>query len=237
MLTIMKERLQTILNLENLSAAQLSALLDIQRSTLSNLMSGRNNPSYDFIVAIMTKLPNLNVEWLLKGIGQPYKNPEKNFRGMSLNDAINTDKDPASILRQSNTNTNLNEKKSDMGIFDASEEPQYENGNLFGFPPENSPSSDTELPSGIDDFPAEDENTAYHPFPPLEQGELAKRLKLMQEADSKKIKEEIKPAEPSENPKFEENLPPTGQISPSEKGKRIEKVILLYSDGTFESFS
>ena len=101
----MKERLQTILNLENLPAAQLSALLDIQRSTLSNLMSGRNNPSYDFIVAIMTKLPNLNVEWLLKGIGQPYKNPEKNFRGMSLNDAINTDKDHTSILCQSNTNT------------------------------------------------------------------------------------------------------------------------------------
>ena len=78
----MKERLQTILNLEKLTAAQLAALLNIQRSTLSNLMGGRNKPSYDFILAIMTKLPNLNTEWLLKGEGQPYKNPELKLQGL-----------------------------------------------------------------------------------------------------------------------------------------------------------
>ena len=82
----MKERLQTILSLEKLTAAQMAALLMIQRSTLSNLLSGRNNPSYDFILAIMTKLPNLNIEWLLRGEGRPYKNPDLNFKGERLED-------------------------------------------------------------------------------------------------------------------------------------------------------
>lgn len=91
----MKERLQTILNLEKLSAAQMASLLMIQRSTLSNLLSGRNNPSYDFILAIMTKLPNLNIEWLLRGEGRPYKNPDLNFKGERLDDAI--------VSRQNNT--------------------------------------------------------------------------------------------------------------------------------------
>ena len=81
----MKERLQTILSLENISAAQLASLLGIQRSTLSNLMSGRNKPSYDLILAILTKLPNLNLDWLLKGEGQPYRNSGLNLRGMRLN--------------------------------------------------------------------------------------------------------------------------------------------------------
>ena len=107
----MKERLQTILNLEKLSAAQMAALLMIQRSTLSNLLSGRNNPSYDFILAIMTKLPNLNIEWLLRGEGRPYKNPDLNFRGERLIDtntlrqidANRKDDSPNHILSQLDT--------------------------------------------------------------------------------------------------------------------------------------
>lgn len=77
----MKDRLQTILNLEKLTASQLASLLDIQRSTLSNILGGRNKPSFELIRGILTKLPNLNIEWLLDGIGQPYKDSEKNFRG------------------------------------------------------------------------------------------------------------------------------------------------------------
>ena len=237
MLTFMKERLQTILNLEKLSAAPLSSLLDIQRSTLSNLMSGRNNPSYDCIKAIMTKLPNLNVEWLLSGVGQPYKNPDKNCRGERRIDANNTIGEVPSTIRQFNAEKENTEKNGDMGIFDANEEPQYENGNLFGFADEKTAPSDSDLPSEIDDFPAEDENPVFHPFPPLEQGELEKRLKLMQEADYKKVEVEIKASQPAENPKFEEKPAPTRQIPAPQKEKTIKKVILLYSDGTFESFS
>ena len=131
----MKERLQTILNLEKLSAAQMASLLMIQRSTLSNLLSGRNNPSYDFILAIMTKLPNLNIEWLLRGEGRPYKNPDLNFKGERLDDAI--------ISRQNNTKAQDTNPLLILSQSDTIEEPQYENGNLFGF---------SDLPQ--EDFPA-----------------------------------------------------------------------------------
>ena len=113
----MKERLQTILNLERLTAAQLATLLGIQRSTLSNLMSGRNNPSYDFILSVLTKLPNLNIEWLLTGVGQPYRNSEKNFRGESLSDSMtlrefnanNQKSEETNVLRNSDANTSFRE--------------------------------------------------------------------------------------------------------------------------------
>ena len=80
----MKDRLQAIINLEKISAAQLAALLGIQRSTLSNILGGRNNPSFEVIQGLLTKLPNLNIEWFLKGEGKPYKNPDRNFRGEAI---------------------------------------------------------------------------------------------------------------------------------------------------------
>ena len=215
----MKNRLQTILNLEKISAAQLSQLLGIQRSTLSNLMSGRNNPSYDFILATMTKLPNLNTEWLLRGEGQPYKNPEKNFRGQPL-DQIKTEvPDP------------------DQNFFGYTEVQEKPSTNLFGFPEKNTethvPASE-DFPEIAEDFPSEDEIEPYHPFPPLEEGELARRVKSMQPAENKKVIEKNTPSEPSENPKFEEKPDSSPQISTK---RVLKKIILLYSDGSFEDYN
>ena len=221
----MKERLQTILNLEKLTAAQMAALLMIQRSTLSNLLSGRNNPSYDFILAIMTKLPNLNIEWLLRGEGRPYKNPDLNFKGERLDDA--------NIVRQSDANKGDGNSHPILSQLDTEEEPKYENGNLFSFsdlPQEDFP-EETE-----GDLPPEEGKQEYHPFPALEEGELERRANALQKPEKEDIKPEIPASELAENPKNEENPAPTRQKIASFRASAPVKVILLYSDGTFESF-
>lgn len=221
----MKDRLQTILNLEKLTAAQMASLLMIQRSTLSNLLSGRNNPSYDFILAIMTKLPNLNIEWLLRGEGRPYKNPDKNFKGESLFDTYKS--------RQNDTDKEDVNQHPLLSQSDTIEEPQYENGNLFGF--SDLPTED--LPAETDgDLPSEDNKTEYHPFPVLEAGELERRVNSMQKPLTEEIKPQNQVSEPSENPINEEKLAPTRQKIASDKANSLVKVILLYSDGSFDSF-
>jgi len=235
----MKDRLQTILNLEKLSAAQLASLLSIQRSTLSNLMSGRNNPSYDFILAVMTKLPNLNVEWLLRGEGQPYKNPGNNLRGERLNDTKTEDTKDSPSMRQENTKNTTETENGELSIFDTKENIQYESGNLFGIPEDEKQetAASDDLPENImEDFPSEEEIQPYHPYPPLEHNELAERVKAMQQPVKKEVKEKIAPVEPPENPKFEENLPPTRQILPEKPARMPIKVLVLYSDGSFDSF-
>lgn len=223
----MKERLQTILNLERITAAQLATLLGIQRSTLSNLMSGRNNPSYDFILSVLTKLPNLNIEWLLTGVGQPYRNSEKNFRGESLSNSM--------TLREFNANNQKSEETNVLRNSDAN------SSNLFGFPEEEE-----------QDFPFEEEKLQYSPFPPLEDGELAQRLKQLEETVNKDIAEEKAPSEPLESGVNEVKRPSIGKKIEAEevkeevkeeikemkeeKQKSLERVILFYSDGSFQSF-
>lgn len=69
----MNQRLQQFLDLENISPAKLSEILNVQRSNISHILNGRNKPSYDFICRMLSKFPSLNADWLLTGKGKPYK--------------------------------------------------------------------------------------------------------------------------------------------------------------------
>lgn len=73
MFTIMKDRLQRFLELEQLTPSRLADILGIQRSGLSHILSGRNKPGFDFIQKIIVKFPSLNADWLLTGKGKIYK--------------------------------------------------------------------------------------------------------------------------------------------------------------------
>jgi len=52
-----------------LAPAQLAARLDINRSNLTHLFSGRNQPSLDLIKKILHAFPEINTEWLIMGVG------------------------------------------------------------------------------------------------------------------------------------------------------------------------
>ncbi len=69
----MNSRLHQFLEMESLSPTRFCEIMGIQRSGLSHLLSGRNNPSFEFIQKMMTSFPNLNADWLLLGKGKPYK--------------------------------------------------------------------------------------------------------------------------------------------------------------------
>ncbi len=69
----MKEQLLQILNKENISYAKFADLIDVQRSSISHILSGRNKPSFDFVQKIVTHFPKINAEWLITGKGEMYK--------------------------------------------------------------------------------------------------------------------------------------------------------------------
>lgn len=69
----MNERLKQFLEMESLTPTRFAEMMDIQRSGISHLLSGRNKPSFEFIQKMMTTFPSLNYEWLILGKGKPYK--------------------------------------------------------------------------------------------------------------------------------------------------------------------
>jgi transcriptional regulator with XRE-family HTH domain len=69
----MKERLLEFLKNENMSSAQLAEEIGVQASGISHILSGRNNPSLDFVLKMLEKYQFLSTEWLLFGKGSMYK--------------------------------------------------------------------------------------------------------------------------------------------------------------------
>lgn len=64
------KRLEKILDYYALNASAFAEKIDVQRSSLSHLLSGRNKPSLDLILKITDEFPEVNLYWLLKGKGQ-----------------------------------------------------------------------------------------------------------------------------------------------------------------------
>jgi transcriptional regulator with XRE-family HTH domain len=69
----MKDRIQAFLENENKSYAQFAEEIGVQPSGISHILSGRNNPSLDFVIKMLHKYPALSSEWLLFGRGSMYK--------------------------------------------------------------------------------------------------------------------------------------------------------------------
>jgi transcriptional regulator with XRE-family HTH domain len=95
----MKERLLEFLRSENKSSAQLAEEIGVQPSGISHILSGRNNPSLDFILKMLEKYQFLSTDWLLFGRGSMYKETKMQtlFDDMSADakksEPIRTEKD------------------------------------------------------------------------------------------------------------------------------------------------
>jgi transcriptional regulator with XRE-family HTH domain len=72
-LLFMRERLLEFLKTENKSSAQFADEIGVQASGISHILSGRNNPSLDFVLKMLEKYRYLSSEWLLFGKGPMYK--------------------------------------------------------------------------------------------------------------------------------------------------------------------
>ena len=68
-----RERIEALMKALNVSARQFAAEIRVKPSTISNMMGGRNNPSYDVIKRILERYPTLNPEWLIAGRGEMWR--------------------------------------------------------------------------------------------------------------------------------------------------------------------
>ncbi|WP_240642388.1 helix-turn-helix domain-containing protein [Nonlabens xiamenensis] len=58
----------------DLNASSFAEKIDVGRSTISHIISGRNKPSLDFVMGIVKEFPEVDWYWLLHGTGDYPKN-------------------------------------------------------------------------------------------------------------------------------------------------------------------
>ena len=112
----MKERLAQFLQSEGLTAVKFAEIMEVQPSSISHLLSGRNKPNFDFISRLLLRFPDLNPDWMINGIGEIYKSKLKQVgqktREVSQETITNVNKEPKS------TNEKLITDVNDMNILD-----------------------------------------------------------------------------------------------------------------------
>ena len=65
----MRERILKFIEFKNMTSAEFADKIGVQRSNVSHVLNGRNNPSYMFIEKIIRAFDDIDAKWLLTGIG------------------------------------------------------------------------------------------------------------------------------------------------------------------------
>ncbi|HEY9185625.1 MAG TPA: helix-turn-helix transcriptional regulator [Salegentibacter sp.] len=63
-------RLEKIIDYYDLSAAAFADQIEVGRSSISHILSGRNKPSLDFVMKVISHFPEVELYWLLNGKGK-----------------------------------------------------------------------------------------------------------------------------------------------------------------------
>ena len=63
------KRLQLVMEKHDLKASSFAEKIGVGRSSMSHILSGRNKPSLDFVLAVLKTFKEVDLYWLLNGRG------------------------------------------------------------------------------------------------------------------------------------------------------------------------
>lgn len=63
------KRLQKVIDYYEETASSFAVKIDVQRSSISHILSGRNKPSLDFVMKVLLAYPEVELYWLINGKG------------------------------------------------------------------------------------------------------------------------------------------------------------------------
>ena len=215
----MIDRINLLLKAKNITARQFAEEIGIQPSGMSHILSGRNNPSLDFMMKVVKRWPEVNIYWLMLGKGEM-------FSGMPLN-ASQTDAAPRPIQSSDN------QVVAPTGEFD-----------LFS-QPDPMPVGDNV--SNLSATHEAEETNTHTATPINNEMPVVVPSPAPKSATDAPVPENAAPTHvnvyPHENRVFESAQPPahkqenlvSGSVYAS-AGKRIAKIVVLYEDHTFSEY-
>lgn len=245
----MVDRIKHVMEYYEETPAGFAEKVGVNRSNLTHLFTGRNQPSLDFAKKVLTAFPEVSTEWLIMGVGKMIKDPEemvpvkKTFVQTDLFGAVDEGENLAStpeevtnvvsepVLQQSSVDNPLENVKPE-------EEKEISHNLIQNVDTkENKPAEEPVLT-------APESNIHTQALP--QSGKTDSRR--VEQADAEDVKAEAQTqvqAKPRQN--SEENVPvlemadnvsttPISQTANESchiKEKKIEKIIFFYDDHSF----
>lgn len=111
----MIDRLKKIIDYYNLSASSFADIIDVPRSSISHLLSGRNKPSLDFVIKVEKAFDEIELNWLVYGEGSFPK------KIISQTNEELIKKDTPSLFPENEVSEQIPEKKSNTRFSESSQ--------------------------------------------------------------------------------------------------------------------
>jgi transcriptional regulator with XRE-family HTH domain len=133
-----KERIEKVMQLEGMNSAVFAAAINIQGSTLSHILNGRNNPSLSVLQSILNRFPSISPEWLIMGQGQMERS-SKQSQTPTLFDSVDENSSKSIVLEskiasKNDTNFSTIQQKTDV-INEIPTQTQQEQEKSVSLPP------------------------------------------------------------------------------------------------------
>ncbi len=136
----MKSRLQILLNTEGIASSKFAEVIGVNRSSISHILSGRNNPSLDFLQKVLIKFPHINPDWLILGQGNMLRNENNKNKAVSLDQMLFNDHgndNPKEPIKQSkNGDLEINNPANKVTFEEPSEKVSIKDDNTIETPKE-----------------------------------------------------------------------------------------------------
>lgn len=120
----MVDRIKQLLEKKKMTPTQFSDEIDVQRSSLSHVLSGRNKPSLDFMLKIKNRFPEISLDWLLLGEGSMIADNKselnKKIPGNELQAELTFNKDKAETGDNTTVSSQRNQPETEIKATDIS---------------------------------------------------------------------------------------------------------------------
>lgn len=208
----MIDRINLLLKAKNITARQFAEEIGIQPSGISHILSGRNNPSLDFVLKVMKRWPEINISWLMFGKGEMYVSP--------------VEMQHTSVQQQAIDQETTESQPVEYDLFSqpalAAEEQVPQNDN-------NSVLKEKMQQSGKQEVSSSDMNT---PLPYIPTDNPAEKQTVVTQ---KVVKNNEPPKADEISTKDPDKVDIPVQVNVMTK-KRIEKIVVLYDDHSFAEY-
>lgn len=93
----LNERISKVIEYSKLSSSEFADEIDVQRSSISHITSGRNKPSLEFIIKIKSRFPEILWDWLVNGDGEMLKSELPETENSNSEEIIEEKTKPTSL--------------------------------------------------------------------------------------------------------------------------------------------
>lgn len=87
----LNERISKVIEYSGFTSSEFADEIDVQRSSISHITSGRNKPSLEFIIKIKSRFPEILWDWMINGEGEMLKSelPETEIKKEEIEEEKN----------------------------------------------------------------------------------------------------------------------------------------------------